>query len=59
MLSKFDQKKVSVYDLHDYAHLDYIWGKNAHSDIYYPIVSILNSKNIDEKYINLQYLETK
>lgn len=57
MLSKFNPNRVKVFDLYDYAHLDYIWGKNAHKDIYNPIVKILSSR-APKNYLNPQNIKT-
>lgn len=29
-----NKDKLETMELHDYAHLDYVWGKDAHEDIY-------------------------
>ena len=35
---------MKVYDLEDYAHLDYVWGVDADQHIYNPIVDILKEE---------------
>lgn len=34
-------EKFKTYQVPDYAHLDYVWGVEAHKDVYIPIVNIL------------------
>lgn len=42
----FNPEKYKVYDLEDYAHLDYVWGVDASEHIYYPIQDILAQEMI-------------
>jgi lysosomal acid lipase/cholesteryl ester hydrolase len=42
--TEMNQEKLKVFELDDYAHLDYVWGVEAHLDIYSPILEILEQE---------------
>lgn len=42
MTQTFTRAKMFVKEVHNYNHLDYLWGKNAHVDIYNDILNFLN-----------------
>ncbi len=44
MLKTFHSAKVTSVDLGQYNHLDYLWSKKAHEDIYKHILFFLNDK---------------
>jgi lysosomal acid lipase/cholesteryl ester hydrolase len=44
MLETFKNAKIFTKDVGNYNHLDYLWGKNAHVDIYADILNFLNDK---------------
>ena len=44
LVDRIPYEKLKVMELEDYAHLDYVWGTNAHRDIYEPIVMILKEE---------------
>lgn len=39
-----NKDKFQTIELHDYAHLDYVWGKHANEDIYNKITTILQKE---------------
>lgn len=41
LMDLMNKDNLKVYELEEYSHLDYIWGKNAHEHIYSQIVQIL------------------
>lgn len=47
MLKTFTKAKIYSKDVGNYNHLDYLWGKNAHEDIYIDLVKFLD--DIDRK----------
>lgn len=42
MLETFKKSKVYTQEVGYYNHLDYLWGKNAHRDIYIHMLKFLN-----------------
>lgn len=42
MLKTFTKAKIYTKDVGNYNHLDYLWGKNAHMDIYQDLIKFLN-----------------
>jgi hypothetical protein len=44
MLRTFTKAKIYTKDVGNYNHLDYLWGKNAHADIYLDMLKFLNDK---------------
>ena len=44
MTQTFTKAKLHVREVNNYNHLDYLWGKNAHIDIYHNILKFLNNE---------------
>ena len=42
MIDTFTNARLSVKHVVNYNHLDYIWGRNAHEDIYVDLLNFLN-----------------
>jgi predicted alpha/beta hydrolase len=42
MLQIFTKSNITVKDLHNYNHLDYLWSKTAYDDIYRDLLKFLN-----------------
>ena len=48
LVSRIPSDRLKVLELEDYAHLDYVWGVDAHKDIYHPIVDILDEEECND-----------
>jgi hypothetical protein len=44
MLETFKKAKITVQNAGNYNHLDYLWGKSAHADIYQHILKFLQDQ---------------
>lgn len=45
LVAKFDDKKISVSNIPDYNHLDYLWSKSAKEDVYENLVEIIDMES--------------
>jgi hypothetical protein len=47
LVSKLNLEKLTVYNLEDYAHLDYVWCEDAYEDIYVKILRVVSNRDRD------------